>query len=117
MANETTKKSTKKTKKTTNADTISLDAAMELINETVTQQEERLKVIVEELKPKKKVKDKDDAKEFKVTLRFKTAKEREKLNKTADKKGLSTSAYLKFLIQEFPKLEKEVKDLRKKLAD
>lgn len=114
MANETTKKTTKKT---ANADTISLDAAMELINETVTQQEERLKVIVEELKPKKKVKDKDDAKDIKVTLRFKTEKEREKLNKTAKKRGLSTSAYLKFLIQEYPKLAKEVKDLRKKLAE
>ena len=90
MANETTKKTTKKT---ANADNISLDAA------------------------KKKVKDKDDAKEFKVTLRFKTAKEREKLNDTAKKRGLSTSAYLKFLIKEYPKLEKEVKQLRKKLAD
>lgn len=116
MPKETTKK-TAKAKKTANDKNISLDAAMELINETVTQQEERLKVIVEELKPKKKVKDKDDAKEFKVTLRFKTEKEREKLNKTAKKRGLSTSAYLKFLIQEYPKLEKEVKDLRKKLAE
>lgn len=78
---------------------------------------EDLKEIVEELKPKKKVKDKDDAKEFKVTLRLKTAKEREKLNKTAKNRGLSTSAYLNYLIKEFPKLEKEVKQLRKKLAD
>ena len=78
---------------------------------------EDLKEIVEELKPKKKVKDKDDAKDIKVTLRLKTAKERERLNKTAKNRGLSTSAYLKFLIQEFPKLEKEVKQLRKKLAE
>lgn len=114
MAKETTKKTTKKT---ANADTINLDAAKELIKEAVIQHEETIKEIVEELKPKKKVKDKDDAKEFKVTLRLKTAKEREKLNDTAKKRGLSTSAYLKFLIKEYPKLEKEVKQLRKKLAE
>lgn len=74
---------------------------------------EELREIVEELKPKKKVKDKDGKKEIKVTLRLKTAKEREKLNDTAKKRGLSTSAYLNFLIKEFPKLEKEVKQLRK----
>lgn len=78
---------------------------------------EELREIVEELKPKKKIKDKDDAKEVKVTLRLKTVKEREKLNATAKKNGLSTSEYLKFLIKEFPKLEKEVKQLRKKLAE
>lgn len=78
---------------------------------------EELREIVEELKPKKKIKDKDDAKEVKVTLRLKTVKEREKLNATAKKNGLSTSEYLKFLIKEYPKLEKEVKQLRKKLAE
>lgn len=114
MAKETTKKTTKKT---ANADTINLDAAKELIKEAVIQHEETIKEIVEELKPKKRIKDNDGKKDIKVTLRFKTEKEREKLNKTADKRGLSTSAYLKLLIQEFPKLEKEVKQLRKKLAD
>lgn len=78
---------------------------------------EDLKEIVEELKPKKRIKDKDGKKEVKVTLRLKTVKEREKLNATAKKNGLSTSEYLKFLIKEYPKLEKEVKQLRKKLAD
>lgn len=78
---------------------------------------EELREIVEELKPKKRIKDKDGKKEVKVTLRLKTVKEREKLNATAKKNGLSTSEYLKFLIKEFPKLEKEVKQLRKKLAE
>lgn len=78
---------------------------------------EDLKEIVEELKPKKKIKDKDGVKDVKVTLRLKTLKERDKLNATAKKRGLSTSEYLKFLIKEFPNLEKEVKQLRKKLAD
>lgn len=78
---------------------------------------EDLKEIVEELKPKKKIKDKDGVKDVKVTLRLKTLKERDKLNATAKKRGLSTSEYLKFLIKEFPNLEKEVKQLRKKLAE
>lgn len=78
---------------------------------------EDLKEIVEELKPKKRIKDKDGKKEFKVTLRLKTSKEREKLNATSKKRGLSTNEYMNFLIKEFPKLEKEVKQLRKKLAD
>lgn len=78
---------------------------------------EELKAIVEELKPKPKLKDKDGTKDVKVTLRLKTAKDREKLNKTAKKRGLSTNEYINFLIKEFPKLEKEVKDLRKKLAE
>jgi hypothetical protein len=78
---------------------------------------EDLKEIVEELKPKKRIKDKDGKKEVKVTLRLKTVKERDKLNATAKKNGLSTSEYLKFLIKEYPKLEKEVKQLRKKLAE
>lgn len=78
---------------------------------------EDLKEIVEELKPKKRIKDKDGKKEVKVTLRLKTVKEREKLNATAKKNGLSTSEYLKFLIKEYPKLEKEVRQLRKKLAE
>lgn len=79
---------------------------------------EELREIVEELKPKKKIKDKDDAKEVKVTLRLKSIKERDKLNKTAKNKGFrSTSAYLTHLIKEYPKLEKEVNQLRKKLAE
>lgn len=78
---------------------------------------EDLKEIVEELKPKKRIKDNDGKKEVKVTLRLKTVKERDKLNGTAKKNGLSTSEYLKFLIKEYPKLEKEVKQLRKKLAE
>lgn len=78
---------------------------------------EDLKEIVEELKPKKKIKDKDGVKDVKVTLRLKTLKERDKLNATAKKRGLSTSEYLKFLIKEFPNLEKEVKQLRKKLVE
>ena len=78
---------------------------------------EDLKEIVEELKPKKSIKDNDGKKEVKVTLRLKTVKERDKLNATAKKNGLSTSEYLKFLIKEYPKLEKEVRQLRKKLAD
>lgn len=78
---------------------------------------EDLKEIVEELKPKKKIKDKDGVKDVKVTLRLKTLKEREKLNATAKKRGFKTSEYLNYLIKEFPKLEKEVKQLRKKLAE
>jgi hypothetical protein len=79
---------------------------------------EDLKEIVEELKPKKRIKDKDGTKDVKVTLRLKTVKERDKLNATAKNKGYkSTSAYLKFLIKEYPKLEKEVRQLRKKLAE
>lgn len=78
---------------------------------------EELKEIVQELKPKKKIKDKDGIKDVKVTLRLKTSKEREKLNKTAKNRGLSTNEYMNFLIKEFPKLEKEVKQLRKKLAE
>lgn len=78
---------------------------------------EDLKEIVEELKPKKKIKDKDGVKDVKVTLRLKTSKERDKLNATAKKRGLSTNEYMNFLIKEFPKLEKEVKQLRKKLAE
>ena len=75
---------------------------------------EDLKEIVEELKPKKKIKDKDGVKDVKVTLRLKTSKERDKLNATAKKRGLSTNEYMNFLIKE---LEKEVKQLRKKLAE
>lgn len=78
---------------------------------------EDLKEIVEELKPKKKIKDKDGIKDVKVTLRLKTSKEREKLNSTAKKRGLSTNEYINFLIKDYPKLEKEVKQLRKKLAE
>lgn len=79
---------------------------------------EELREIVEELKPKKRIKDKDGTKDVKVTLRLKTVKERDKLNATAKNKGYkSTSAYLKFLIKEYPKLEKEVRQLRKKLAE
>ena len=73
--------------------------------------------IVEELKTKPKIKDKDGIKEVKVTVRLKTEKEREKLNKIAKKRGLSTNEYINFLIKEYPSLEKEVKQLRKKLAE
>lgn len=76
-----------------------------------------LKEIVQELKPRPKIKDKDGNKDVKVTLRLKTTKEREKLNATAKRRGLSTNEYINFLIKEFPKLEKEVKQLRKKLAE
>lgn len=78
---------------------------------------EELKEIVEELKPKKQIKDKDGIKDVKVTLRLKTSKEREKLNATAKKRGVSTNEYINFLIKEFPKLEKEVKQLRKRLDE
>ena len=50
-------------------------------------------------------------------MRLKTEKEREKLNKIAKKRGLSTNEYINFLIKEYPSLEKEVKQLRKKLAE
>lgn len=78
---------------------------------------EELKEIVEELKPKKQIKDKDGIKDVKVTLRLKTSKEREKLNATAKKRGVSTNEYINFLIKEFPKLEKAVKQLRKRLDE
>lgn len=78
---------------------------------------EELKEIVEELKPKKQIKDKDGIKDVEVTLRLKTSKEREKLNATAKKRGVSTNEYINFLIKEFPKLEKEVKQLRKRLDE
>lgn len=78
---------------------------------------EELKEIVEELKPKKQIKDKYGIKDVKVTLRLKTSKEREKLNATAKKRGVSTNEYINFLIKEFPKLEKEVKQLRKRLDE
>ena len=79
----------------------------EAIKEEAKQEfKKELRAIVEELKPKPKIKDKDGIKEVKVTVRLKTEKEREKLNKIAKKRGLSTNEYINFLIKEYPSLEK-----------
>ena len=85
----------------------------EAIKEEAKQEfKEELRAIVEELKPKPKIKDKEGKKEIKVTVRLKSEKERENLNKVAKKRGLSTNDYIKFLIKEFPKLEREFKKLK-----